>query len=612
MEAILNSPRNAENGDDTTPDRTQGIISRIGSTRWAYAAIAAFAILTFSNALGNFFLMDDFWHLNKIAGMEGGEWWKPWSFSAKDNESYWMAMHRIRGIQEASFFFRPIVTLVYVLTDVLGGGSAWAFHLSNILLHAATSLVFLATARSLFGCNLASFGAALIFAAHPAHCESVQWIAANGDLLAGFFFLVAFYGHIRARKSEAGGWGWVALAAAGFGLALCSKEIAIMFPAVAFAYDMLFCRAEFGASGRRARSYGVLGIYAAISLVYLFLHLRVISGVAELNAGGNYMADWREPGFISAVAVNLATYLWHFWTFFPIMPLDTREAWADVPWLVLLIWGALIAFYAALGRKFADKKRYHFFWGWQVITVLPALPILMSQRVLYIPSVGFCLLVGMMLKEYWLPAFERRARGWQIFPAAVAVCFLTTFAMNTMWSRPSLMIREQIAQINEALPNPEPGSRIYLIDIWPPSYGIEEGLKRNYHDRNLDVQILSFSPKILESADAGWDRPLEKLFAAYFPESCGPLRTRHRLEGSRKLHLELADSVYFHGLVEGLLPVETRLGTEISEVQTGRFHVRLGASEQGRVNRMDFSFADDGRKSYFLAFENGRYKRIPN
>ena len=145
-----------------------------------------------------------------------------------------------------------------------------------------------------------------------------------------------------------------------------------MFPAVALFYDLLFYRGSFRSKLHVSRSYAVLGIYAVISLVYIFCHLRVISGVAELNAGGNYMADWRQPGFLSAVAVNLATYLWHFWTFFPLMPLDTREAWADVPWLVLLVWGALIAFYAALGRKFADKKRYHFFWGWQVLTVLPA------------------------------------------------------------------------------------------------------------------------------------------------------------------------------------------------------------------------------------------------
>ena len=638
MDALLNTglerhdPESCLSSGIAAP--APGPIARIGSSRWAYALIAALAFLTFANSLGNFFLMDDFWHLNKIAGMDGGEWWKPWSYSAKDNDSYWMAMHKIRGIQESGFFFRPLVTLLFVLTEALGGGAPWVSHLSNILLHVATSMVFLATARAIFGRNLASFGAAMIFAAHPAHCESVQWIAANADLLAGLFIAIAFYGHVRARSDGVtGSWRWVALAAGGLILALCSKEMAIMFPTVAFFYDLMFYRraqnseptrlageAWWGTRNSEAslrstlhapRFYGVLAVYAVISLVYLGYHARVISGVVELNAGGNYMADWRQPGFFSAIAVNLATYLWHFWTFFPLMPLDTREAWGDAPWLVLPVWGALIAFYIGLGRKFTDKKRYHFFWLWQVLTVLPALPILMSQRVLYIPSIGFCLLVGLMLKEHWMPCFEKRARGWQLFPAAVALCFLTTFAMNTMWSRPSLMIRDQIAQIKRALPSTEPGARIYLIDIWPPSYGIEEGLRRSYGDRSLDIQVLSFSPKILDTADPAWDRPLERLFAAFFPEACGPLVTHHRLDGAGRLHLELSDAVYFHGLVEGLLPVEPRLGNELAEVQNGPFRVILGVNEAGGVNRMDFSFAEDGRKSYFLVFENGRYKRIP-
>jgi hypothetical protein len=88
------------------------------------------------------------------------------------------------------------------------------------------------------------------------------------------------------------------------------------------------------------------------------------------------------------------------------------------------------------------------------------------------------------------------------------------------------------------------------------------------------------------------------------------LVTHHRLEGTRRLHLEIEDAVYFQGLVEGLLPVETRLGGEVREVQNGPFRVVLGVNSLGKVDRMDFSFAEDGRKSYFLVFENGRYKRI--
>src|SRR6185503_10623299 len=131
-------------------------------------------------------------------------WWKPWSYSAHDNDSYWMAMHRIRGIEGSSFFFRPLVTVFFGLSDTLGGGSPAFFHFSNVLLQALTSLVFFGIARQFLGRNLASFGAALVFAVHPSHCESVQWIAAVGDLLVGLFFGLAFYAHVRARQCDPG------------------------------------------------------------------------------------------------------------------------------------------------------------------------------------------------------------------------------------------------------------------------------------------------------------------------------------------------------------------------------------------------------------------------
>jgi hypothetical protein len=629
MDSVLNSRLQTQASTPPDLEDLSGRWKQLGTSNWGYLLVVLFAFLAFSNSLGNFFLMDDFWHLNKIARMNWIDWWQPWSFSAKDNGSYWMAMHQIRGLQASSYFFRPLVTLTFLFTEHLGGGAAWAFHLSNVFLHILTSLVFLKIARQFLGKNLASLAATIIFAVHPVHCESVQWISANGDLLAGLFFALAFYGHLRARQSLHGNnRRWVILAAGSFILALGSKEMAIMFPVIAFFYDLLFYRlgpVPAAISNRiaqlhprrlwRSKSfYSVLGIYAAISVPYLYNHLRVINGVANLNVGGNYMADWRVPGFFSAILVNLATYLWHFWTFFPLLPLDTRQAWQDSPGLVLALWGALILFYFWLGRKFANQRQFQFFCWWPVLTVMPALPILMSQRVLYIPSMGFCLLVGLLLKEKWLPALEKRelARWW--VPAIVGACFLMTLAMNRMWNLPSLMIRNQIEQITQELPSPESGSRIYLLDIWQPSYGIEEGLRRRYKDRTLDIQILSFSPKILEATQLSWNQPLEKLFATFFPEACGPLITHHRFEKEQDstphLHLELEGSSYFHSLVEGLLPVETDLGKELTELKMEKFNITLKTNTASQVNQIDFYFKKDDRKSYFLFFENGRYRRI--
>src|SRR5262249_479745 len=136
------------------------------------------------------------------------------------------------------------------------------------------------------------------------------------------FFALAFYGHLRLRQAlhKNDRW-WILLAVISFILALGSKEMAIMFPVIAFFYDLLFFRLGVVLSTNntvaplhprrlwRSKSfYIVFGIYGVISLLYLYNHLHVIKGITNLNVGGNYMADWRAPGFFSAIGVNLVTY----------------------------------------------------------------------------------------------------------------------------------------------------------------------------------------------------------------------------------------------------------------------------------------------------------------
>jgi hypothetical protein len=263
----------------------------------------------------------------------------------------------------------------------------------------------------------------------------------------------------------------------------------------------------------------------------------------------------------------------------------------------------------------SDRRQHAFFWGGQVVTVFPALPGLMSQRVLYIPSVCFFLLIGLLLKDLWLPRLATGERRVWLVPAAIVVCALVTIGTNTMWSKPARMVSDQVDEIVEQLPSPEPGSELYLIDIWQPSWGIEEGLRRRYPGKELAIEVLSFSPKILADPEPPWSQPLERLFAMYYPDEVGPLRTRHRLtraaDGTVRLHLELEKDRYFQGLVEGLLPVEHRLGTEILEVATQRFRAAITPEDDGTVRRLDFEFTPSGRASHFLVFRDGHYRQMP-
>ena len=70
---------------------------------------------------------------------------------------------------------------------------ALAFHLSNVVYHAAgTCLLFLFLRRTT-GKTYPSFLAALLWAVHPLRVKSVAWVTERKDVLSGLFGFLALY-----------------------------------------------------------------------------------------------------------------------------------------------------------------------------------------------------------------------------------------------------------------------------------------------------------------------------------------------------------------------------------------------------------------------------------
>lgn len=87
------------------------------------------------------------------------------------------------------------------------------FHVVNILLHGAVSVLMLDVFSVLFGglqytsegrrvrlAPRASLLAALLFAVHPVHTECVAGVVGRADLLCALFFLLSFLGYCHACK----------------------------------------------------------------------------------------------------------------------------------------------------------------------------------------------------------------------------------------------------------------------------------------------------------------------------------------------------------------------------------------------------------------------------
>lgn len=107
------------------------------------------------------------------------------------------------------------------------------YHAINVLLHAINALLLWTLLRklSLPGAWLA----ALIFALHPVHVESVAWIAERKNVLCGLFYLSAALAFLRFRglelESQREHWRFYFAALGLYILALLSKSVSASLPA---------------------------------------------------------------------------------------------------------------------------------------------------------------------------------------------------------------------------------------------------------------------------------------------------------------------------------------------------------------------------------------------
>lgn len=167
-------------------------------------------------------------------------------------------------------FYRPLVCASYVLGWNLGGGSAFSFHLTNVLLHAAASGLVARLLLRWTASVPAALLAGLVFAVHPSRSENVVWISGRTDILMGAFFFAAH----EAARAAAGRTRATGLWAAAFGafvLALLSKEFAVAWPLFLGVELFLVPRADAAVRGRLLRA-----LIAASALSGLYLGARAL------------------------------------------------------------------------------------------------------------------------------------------------------------------------------------------------------------------------------------------------------------------------------------------------------------------------------------------------
>jgi tetratricopeptide (TPR) repeat protein len=122
----------------------------------------------------------------------------------------------------------PLTVLSQMLDCQLYGLNPGGHYLTNVLLHAASSVLLFLVLLRMTGDLWPSAWVAAVFAIHPLHVESVAWLAERRDMLSGLFFMLTLLAYARyAERPSAARY----LAVAGcFALGLMSKPMLVTVP----------------------------------------------------------------------------------------------------------------------------------------------------------------------------------------------------------------------------------------------------------------------------------------------------------------------------------------------------------------------------------------------
>lgn len=234
----------------------------------------------------------------------------------------------------ASGYWRPLFSLSFAFDRALFGPPGPGWHLHSLLWHLAAVLLLWSWLGRRGLAPGPRFGAAALYALHPVQVEAVAWLSARNDPMATSFALLAL--HLLDRP---------AFAAAAWGLALLSKESALLLPLLMLAW----CDKRL----QMALSVGVVGVS--------WLAARLLVGVSAPEAELGLLPGVL-PEVLGSVVYRIVAFFPYFSWHIDGMPL-TRGAglgWTALglvgialarPWLgaAALLWAPALYAVAAYG-----------------------------------------------------------------------------------------------------------------------------------------------------------------------------------------------------------------------------------------------------------------------
>lgn len=428
-------------------DLSLGGAKGFGSSRWQsrfvlVALLVAATFLAFAPALDNGFVNwdDDYTLVNNDAfrGLSG-------------EHLRWMFTTAYTG------HYQPLSWVSFAIDWSIWELTPFGYHLTNLLLHAATGVLFFFLVRRLFAValprlpdanhNLGALAAALLFSVHPLRVESVAWATERRDVLSGVLLMAALCFYLKMTAAPRGKrYGiMLGLSVLCYALSLLSKASAITVPIVLLLLDYVpLGRTSASSSKPQPRTLRFL----LIEKLYFLVPAAIVAGLAlraQLESGALRTMDDHPLG----LRIGQALYGIIFYLRASLYPVGLIPLYEQNPHATAFdaanVWSAMLALVITVGCWRFRKRHPAWLFAWLVYLILLA-PILgfaqsgqqvVADRYSYFSCMPWAFLAGAgFAKVLSSRHLQRRVARGLVMSGAVlvaAILILASRAQSRIW-----------------------------------------------------------------------------------------------------------------------------------------------------------------------------------
>jgi tetratricopeptide (TPR) repeat protein len=345
-------------------------------------------------------------------------------------------------------YWHPLTWISHMIDYRLFGDSAGGHHVMNLLFHLANTSLFFLLIRRATGQRWVAALSAGLFALHPVNVETVAWVSERKNLLSTFFFLLSFllYINYTIRRYACR---YIAFIMA-FVLGLLAKPSIIILP-------LLMLLMDYWPLQRYPDGFS-LGRFCTLVVEKVPLFL-----LASLSVAISIFSAHSHGIVTSSSAISPALRLSHAVVMvfscmgkllFP-RQLAVYYPYPDhIPLWQALFCGSLLLLITLLALRLSSRRKQYILlgWGWFLTALIPVSGLVqaglwpaMAERWLYIPSMGFAVLVAFSV-HFIFERFHLRKRTGLVPVLGILMLFaFLTWRQAGVWRNSETLYRHAVS-----------------------------------------------------------------------------------------------------------------------------------------------------------------------